>query len=70
MYSLYKLVTGTGLGEVYKRIYSNEDINKVKEKLCVNVRSGVPVKDLTIVKEISFELKCAVAIKDEVELDE
>lgn len=69
MYNLYKLVTGTGLGEVYRRLYSSEDLDKVKEKLCTNVRSGVPVRELTIAKDIPFDFKCAVAIKDEDTLD-
>ena len=68
MYKLYKYLTGTGLGEVYGLIYSNEDLNKVKEKLCVTVRGGTPVRELTIAKELPFEFKCAVAIKDEEEV--
>lgn len=47
----------------------HNDINEVKKKLCEIVQKDrVKVKELTITKEIPFEFKCAVAIKDEEEV--
>lgn len=53
-----------GYGKMRRCMFTHEDINEVKKKLCEVVRNGLPVSELSITKEIPFELKCAVAIND------
>ena len=67
MYSLYLNVQPNGWGPLKKLVFSSDNLGQVKEKLRSEALSGVKVKDLSIVKEIPFEFKCAVVVKDEEE---
>ena len=48
-----------------KCIFFHSDINEVKKALCEAVRKGVPVEQLSISKDVEFDFKCGVVIKDD-----
>jgi REP element-mobilizing transposase RayT len=69
MYTLNQEIHVTGFGEMRKCVFSHNDINEVKKKLCEIVQKDrVKVKELTITKEIPFEFKCAVSLCTEEEV--
>lgn len=57
-----------GYGEMRRCLSTHEDLNDAKKELCELVRNGFPVDELVITKEIPFEFKCTVVIKDEEEV--
>lgn len=65
MYTLLRTVRPNGWGDLQKPVYRSADIEAVKEKLWAEIRGGIEAKDLFIVKDVPFELKCEVLIKEE-----
>ena len=67
MYTLLLTVRPEGWGELQKPVYRSADLKAVKEKLTDMITGGTPKKDLFIVKDVPYELKCAVVVKEEEE---
>ena len=67
MYYLVKRVSIDGNGGTYKFIRSAFDISDIIEELKQQIKNGSPVNIFKIVKNVDFEFKCAVQIKEEKE---
>ena len=58
----------SGYGEMRKCLYTHENLDEAKNKLCEFICGCVfPASELVITKEIPFEFNCTVTIKSEEE---
>ena len=67
MYSLNLRLNLPAYKDVRIRIYTSDNLDDIKNKLKEKVLSGVKAEDLSITKELEFEVKCAIAISKEEE---
>ena len=63
MYSLF-LKEFANVGVRYKLIEERKDLTTISEKVKRLVTTGTPIDDLIIVKNVEFEFKCALKLKE------
>lgn len=69
MYIINQQKHVSGYGEIRRCVSTHENLNDAKKKLCELISTGIiPTSELSITKEIPFEFKCAVVIKDKEEV--
>lgn len=64
MYSLFMKEMTTN-GTRYKLLAEKKDLATISEKVKCMVVSGTPIDDLCIVKNVEFELECALKFKED-----
>lgn len=69
MYIINQQKHVSGYGQMRRCVSTHENLDDAKKKLCDLIREGIiPASELSITKEIPFEFKCAVVIKDKEEV--
>ena len=64
-YILMRSISAPGYRDPHTIVDISDDLDYIKLKLSSLVKSGVPVGDLRIVRDIPFEFQCTVKLNDE-----
>lgn len=64
MYVLYLDVRPNGWSDLKKEVFRSKDLEAVKDKLKIQVLSGVKLDSLNIVKEVPVTFNCSVEVSE------